>query len=174
MATHSSVVAWRIPGTGQLGGLPSVGSSLKPQHMLETVWGSFSECSGFNSSLILLTFGVLYQLIWCKNYLWTQKVTSKAAWLDLVDSNSHELFIPLITSINKRGAWVRPWKDQVDSSDICLYQSFETGRLFFFLRLQFNWNSFSHWDNIFNWFNPFLYILCILRGSNGFHFTFWS
>ena len=25
MATHSSVLAWRIPGTGELGGLPSVG-----------------------------------------------------------------------------------------------------------------------------------------------------
>ena len=26
MATHSSVLAWRIPGTGEAGGLPSVGS----------------------------------------------------------------------------------------------------------------------------------------------------
>ena len=26
MATHSSVVAWRIPGTGEPGGLPSMGS----------------------------------------------------------------------------------------------------------------------------------------------------
>ena len=26
MATQSSVVAWRIPGTGEPGGLPSVGS----------------------------------------------------------------------------------------------------------------------------------------------------
>ena len=26
MATHSSVLAWRIPGTGRPGGLPSVGS----------------------------------------------------------------------------------------------------------------------------------------------------
>ena len=26
MATHSSVLAWRIPGTGKTGGLPSVGS----------------------------------------------------------------------------------------------------------------------------------------------------
>ena len=26
MATHSSVLAWRIPGTGELDGLPSVGS----------------------------------------------------------------------------------------------------------------------------------------------------
>ena len=24
MATHSSVLAWRIPGTGELGGLPSL------------------------------------------------------------------------------------------------------------------------------------------------------
>ena len=26
MATHSSVLAWRIPGTGELGGLSSMGS----------------------------------------------------------------------------------------------------------------------------------------------------
>ena len=25
MASHSSVLAWRIPGTGELGGLPSMG-----------------------------------------------------------------------------------------------------------------------------------------------------
>ena len=25
MATHSSVLSWRIPGTGEAGGLPSVG-----------------------------------------------------------------------------------------------------------------------------------------------------
>ena len=27
MATHSSVLAWRIPGTGELDGLPSMGSN---------------------------------------------------------------------------------------------------------------------------------------------------
>ena len=27
MATHSSVLAWRIPGTGEPGGLPSTGSN---------------------------------------------------------------------------------------------------------------------------------------------------
>ena len=26
MATHSNVLAWRIPGTGEPGGLPSMGS----------------------------------------------------------------------------------------------------------------------------------------------------
>ena len=35
MATHSSVVAWRIPGTGEPGGLPSVGS--------HRVWHDWSD-----------------------------------------------------------------------------------------------------------------------------------
>ena len=26
MATHSDILAWRIPGTGEPGGLPSIGS----------------------------------------------------------------------------------------------------------------------------------------------------
>ena len=28
MATHSRILAWRIPGTGEPGGLPSMGSSI--------------------------------------------------------------------------------------------------------------------------------------------------
>ena len=35
MATHSSVLAWRIPGTGEPGGLPSVGS--------HRVWHDWSD-----------------------------------------------------------------------------------------------------------------------------------
>ena len=31
MATHSSVLAWRIPGTGEPGGLPSMGSHSRPR-----------------------------------------------------------------------------------------------------------------------------------------------
>ena len=31
MATHSSVLAWRIPGTGEPGGLPSIGSQSQTQ-----------------------------------------------------------------------------------------------------------------------------------------------
>ena len=30
MATHSSVLAWRIPGTGEPDGLPSIGSHMLP------------------------------------------------------------------------------------------------------------------------------------------------
>ena len=36
MATHSSVLAWRIPGTGEPGGLPSMGSlfSVYPRRIM--------------------------------------------------------------------------------------------------------------------------------------------
>ena len=37
MATHSSVLAWRIPGTGEPGGLPSVGS-----HSVGHNWGDLA------------------------------------------------------------------------------------------------------------------------------------
>ena len=39
MATHSSVLAWRIPGTGEPGGLLSMGSQQQQDH-----WGSVSVC----------------------------------------------------------------------------------------------------------------------------------
>ena len=38
MATHSSVLAWRIPGTGEPGGLPSTGS-----HRLGYDWSDLAE-----------------------------------------------------------------------------------------------------------------------------------
>ena len=37
MATHSSVLAWRIPGTGEPGGLPSMGSQSRTQQQVHGV-----------------------------------------------------------------------------------------------------------------------------------------
>ena len=37
MATHFSVLAWRIPGTGKPGGLPSMGS-----HRVRHDWGDLA------------------------------------------------------------------------------------------------------------------------------------
>ena len=36
VATHSGVLAWRIPGTGEPGGLPSVGSHRVGHHFIAT------------------------------------------------------------------------------------------------------------------------------------------
>ena len=55
MATHSSVLAWRIPGMGEPGGLPSVGS-----HRVGNDWSDLAaaaaalyvpQCCSLNSSL---------------------------------------------------------------------------------------------------------------------------
>ena len=48
MATHSSVLAWRIPGTGELGGLPSMGS-----HRVRHDWSDLSAVAA----------GILYRVL---------------------------------------------------------------------------------------------------------------
>ena len=49
MATHSSVFAWRIPGTGEPGGLPSMGS----QSWTQLKWLSSSSSENRAESLIV-------------------------------------------------------------------------------------------------------------------------
>ena len=46
MATHSSVLAWRIPGTGEPGGLPSMGS----HRVGHTVFGLFLKSPGWTTT----------------------------------------------------------------------------------------------------------------------------
>ena len=41
MATHSSVLAWRIPGTAEPGGLPSMGS-----HRVRHDWSDLAAATG--------------------------------------------------------------------------------------------------------------------------------
>ena len=47
MATHSSVLAWRIPGTAEPGGLPSVGS-----HRVGHNWSDLAAAAVFNKTLL--------------------------------------------------------------------------------------------------------------------------
>ena len=53
MATHSSVLAWRIPGTGEPGGLPSMGS-----HRV----GHYKQLSS-SSSRFLIHYFILHSLL---------------------------------------------------------------------------------------------------------------
>ena len=43
MATHSSVLAWRVPGTGEPGGLPSMGS-----YRVRHDWGDLAAAAGLH------------------------------------------------------------------------------------------------------------------------------
>ena len=52
MATHSSVLAWRIPGTGEPGGLPSIGS-----HRVRHDWSDLAAAAGM---VIIVLFTILY------------------------------------------------------------------------------------------------------------------
>ena len=46
MATHSSVLAWRIPGTEEPGGLPSVGQSPQsPTHRVGHAWSDLAAAA---------------------------------------------------------------------------------------------------------------------------------
>ena len=47
MATHSSVLAWRIPGTGEPGGLPSMGS-----HRVGHNWSDSAAAAVWNQSVV--------------------------------------------------------------------------------------------------------------------------
>ena len=52
MATHSSVLAWRIPGTGEPGGLPSVYGVAKSRTQLKRL--SSSSSSIFDYSIVVV------------------------------------------------------------------------------------------------------------------------
>ena len=56
MATHSSVLAWRIPGTGEPGGLPDVYGVAQSRTRLKRLSSSMFPCkeSVISSSEILL------------------------------------------------------------------------------------------------------------------------
>ena len=48
MATHSSVLAWRIPGTGEPGGLPSMGSHRVRHDRSDLAAAAAAEVNGFS------------------------------------------------------------------------------------------------------------------------------
>ena len=52
MATHSSVLAWRIPGTGEPGGLPSMGS-----HRVGHDWSDLAAAAGLQNLMQNSIFG---------------------------------------------------------------------------------------------------------------------
>ena len=79
MATHSSVLAWRIPGTGEPGGLPSMGS-----HRVGHDWSDLAAEIVLFEIIILKMF---YFEIESQTFYWWKKMKSKSnfqtKWNDL-------------------------------------------------------------------------------------------
>ena len=63
MATHSNVLAWRIPGTGEPGGLPSMGS-----HRVGHNWSDLAAAAAAFQSCGVLNCFFSYEM-------WTQSLT---------------------------------------------------------------------------------------------------
>ena len=74
MATHSSVLAWRIPGTGEPGGLPSMGS-----HRVGHDWSDLAAAAANNSIglffLLFFLFETLFPSLDCKDPLEMEMAT---------------------------------------------------------------------------------------------------
>ena len=58
MATHSSVLAWRIPGTGEPGGLPPMGS-----HRVGHDWSNLPAAAAANINTITIYICSLYEFM---------------------------------------------------------------------------------------------------------------
>ena len=67
MATHSSVLAWRIPGMGEPGGLLSLGS-----HRVGHDWSDLAAAAAAKLILYLLFWNLLSSPI--QSYFWTLKI----------------------------------------------------------------------------------------------------
>ena len=98
-ATHSSVLAWRIPGTGEPGGLPSMGShrvghdwsDLAATDVLNIPWNDFVQ-SSFASAL------------WSHQALDNSPHSSKFSLFEL------NILQKLLPHLYHCGVGTRPWK----------------------------------------------------------------
>jgi len=106
MATHSSVLAWRIPGTGEPGGLPSMGS-----HRVGPDWSdSAAAAAAFN---VLVLSGHVYQ-----------RVTSVYPSPDLGGLNKYDFCTQRIRERYSR-EW--DWKNKVsEARKGCIWVNHET------------------------------------------------
>ena len=77
MATHSSILAWRIPGTEEAGGLPFMGS-----HRVRPDWSDLAAAKSLECGLILsnnMCYGK-FQFILNKHSIWEMKCYSYLIW----------------------------------------------------------------------------------------------
>ena len=84
MATHSSVLAWRIPGTGEPGGLPSLGS-----HRVGHNWSDLAAAATFFSYVIFI--------LYLNTYDWETNGRSFPNFIFIVSANHSKLSWPLAT-----------------------------------------------------------------------------
>ena len=86
MATHSSILAWRIPGTGEPGGLPSMGS-----HRVGHDWSDLAAAAGYTDP------------VFHYNYLFS---FSPSSFLHLVWKQFCERIVIRIVILDRIWVWI--------------------------------------------------------------------
>ena len=122
MATHTSVLAWRIPGTGEPGGLPSMGS-----HRVRHDWSDLAaaawllDLSQFHSSLLekFKQFCHIHQkhnchwTCWlCLKYILQPKMLTSSAKCGVANCHSQT---QCIWNMPKNSPWVCYWAATLSS-----------------------------------------------------------
>ena len=109
MATHSSVLAWRIPGTGELGGLPSLGS-----HRVGHDWSDLAaaaaaaipRCSQVEPLMHQSYLGVFSKLTW----IWNSQ--DAKLFGEYAQKSWHYLLLPVSKQVWTKWLLWRPgWKE---------------------------------------------------------------
>ena len=93
MATHSSVIAWRIPGMGEPGGLPSMGSHRVGHDWSDLAAATAQKCSLFTTFSPTLVISSLFD----NNHSNRCRVVSHCGWIciSLMISGVEHLFMCL-------------------------------------------------------------------------------
>ena len=93
MATHSSILAWRIPGTEEPGGLPSIGS-----HRVGHDWCELAAAAA--------------KFVICVDFLYINKIyRERCTYMYETHRRERKTYFQLLTTPTLSGTWVQGWSN---------------------------------------------------------------
>ena len=101
IATHSRILAWRIPGMGEPGGLPSMGS-----HRVRHDWSDIAAAAA-SVILSISLFPVLNNRLWSEISPPFSSISYSSGWAQQLLPCSLKFWFPLIlgTSVREKQSW---------------------------------------------------------------------
>ena len=101
MATHSSVLAWRIPGTGEPGGLTSTGP-----HRVRHDWSDLAAAAWFSQSPARFIWSLSFANLWLFLTMFTFVKDAVKYWLALVYLAGSYQLVDTINVVSRIFPWM--------------------------------------------------------------------